>query len=1074
MPGESLLAGKAAPPAKPSHSSSCCPEPTHRQTQPETRPKPSAWTLTELPDSVLREELLAASPSVRERALEQLNTFGMSAEDMDSLHVGPNGSLFFACRAPAQADIAQPVFLYEAVAQGDALIAEAGVPVSSPPIYHSKPDAQSAIYLDFNGASITGTAWNSNGNTLNAYVWSKDSDLETFSDEEQTIIRRIWQRISEDYAPFNVNVTTDPAYDPETTGGDSNVGWVLFTRDEDTGGADMPAKGAGGVAYVGVFGIFSYASTYSPAFVYADNLGPNNEHFMAEAGSHEMGHNMGLSHDGGTGTTYYSGHASGDLRWGPIMGASYNNDITTWSKGEYTDANQTQDDFLIISNRVGIHPDEAGSSPASATALVFSGNDLVDPLTRSFISDDPNEGIIASDADVDVYSFSTSGGTVSFSVETFVAEDTRLSLGANLDVKLTLLDAAGNGILTSDPQTTVSASLSTTLAAGTYAIAVEGTGYGDPFATPPTGYTDYGSTGMYFITGSAPQPELAPTVLSHSPDPTEGTDTPVNSVTLNFSEPMDPASFDPTADILGFSGPSGIDLSSQLTATSWDLDNTSLTIDFNEQTTEGYYRLVLSSQLTDLVGNLIDQDNDAVQGEAIEDSYSATFLITTETVSQNHVLFFTDAQTDPGFTMDPIWQMGNPAEGGLGGPDTGVGDNSVLATNLAGAYPANLSPTQWVLLPAIDTSSAHTIELSFRRWLGIALKATGGPSGRHADYARIQFSTDGGSAWTDLWASSSAISDSSWITQTITLPASADGQSALLIRFGIESDDLTESFGWNIDNIEVSGILGTALPPAPVVVSHTPVDTVVDPQDCLYIQFSQPMDPGTFSASELASLTGPAGPISISSSVWVDPSVLRIDFLEQSAEGAYAMVINPTIQDVYGSSLNQDLDGSPGEADEDMYTASFEINTFTAAETWRVQYFDSSEDSGDGADDNDFDKDGVVNVVERAFATDPTKPGSVYRPQQSVVEAGSLNYLALEYVRPAGGTGTTGVDYTCDGMIFTVEYTENLSAPWQSGAVTVESVSPPENGMETVVVRLNTDLATQGRQFIRLAVSATE
>jgi Holliday junction DNA helicase RuvB len=59
----------------------------------------------------------------------------------------------------------------------------------------------------------------------------------------------------------------------------------------------MPSQNAGGVAYVGVWGA-SYYANYQPALVYADHLGPDHPPYIAEAASHEFGHNLGLSHDG--------------------------------------------------------------------------------------------------------------------------------------------------------------------------------------------------------------------------------------------------------------------------------------------------------------------------------------------------------------------------------------------------------------------------------------------------------------------------------------------------------------------------------------------------------------------------------------------------------------------------------------------------------------------------------------------------------------------------------------------------------------------------------------------------------
>ena len=48
----------------------------------------------------------------------------------------------------------------------------------------------------------------------------------------------------------------------------------------------------GGVAYVGVFDDTS--NYYKPALVFYNELGGGNEKYVAEAISHEAGHNMGL------------------------------------------------------------------------------------------------------------------------------------------------------------------------------------------------------------------------------------------------------------------------------------------------------------------------------------------------------------------------------------------------------------------------------------------------------------------------------------------------------------------------------------------------------------------------------------------------------------------------------------------------------------------------------------------------------------------------------------------------------------------------------------------------------------
>ena len=139
--------------------------------------------------------------------------------------------------------------------------------------------------------------------------------------------------MAEDYAPFDIDVTTEP---PGTL--TTRTAMALITRSTDANGAANPHNTGGGVAYVNVFGTTSY-SRYRPAWIYHDNLA-NDESYVAEAASHEIGHNMGLSHDGRTdGQDYYGGHGSGDTSWGPLMGTGYYRNVSQWSKGGYYLAN---------------------------------------------------------------------------------------------------------------------------------------------------------------------------------------------------------------------------------------------------------------------------------------------------------------------------------------------------------------------------------------------------------------------------------------------------------------------------------------------------------------------------------------------------------------------------------------------------------------------------------------------------------------------------------------------------------------------------------------------------------------
>jgi PKD repeat protein len=400
-----------------------------------------------------------------------------------SLGVDIGGALLFACDGLAAAAHGKLVEGSATSGKPDAAGAPAdamtpnssvttlanGTPVDAFKL-HSLPGVTRVIYLDFTGHTTSGTSWNTSyagGNAIVSAPFSFDGDSSTFNDSERGFIQRIWQRVAEDYAPFGVDVTTeDPGVEGlrKTTTSDTAYGKRVVISP-----TNWYKSTAGGVAYIGSF---SY-NTDTPCFAFTEQLA-NGEKYIAEAVAHEVGHTLGLYHDGVTGVTeYYQGHAD----WAPIMGVGYYRNIVQFSKGEYDSPSNTQDDIAVITSYVPLAGDDHGNTTATATTI--SGPSVA------------TGGTIESRTDTDVFRIDAGAGDISLTISG-PAPDT------NVDLKAELLNANGQVLQTSDSVTEMKASIAANVPAGTYYLRVSSVGNG----SGSTGYTSYGSIGNYLIMGS--------------------------------------------------------------------------------------------------------------------------------------------------------------------------------------------------------------------------------------------------------------------------------------------------------------------------------------------------------------------------------------------------------------------------------------------------------------------------------------------------------------------------------------------------------------------------------------------
>ncbi|MEG4634711.1 Ig-like domain-containing protein, partial [Microcoleus sp. AR_TQ3_B6] len=384
----------------------------------------------------------------------------------------------------------------------------ATVPVASLPLLSSNPSATSKIFLDFNGHTTSGTDWNTfynRGANIVTPAYSIDADTTTFSTTEVATIQEIWQRVAEDYAPFNVDVTT---IDPGNLNAANNIRVVIG------GSWDQwyeESGGAGGVAWLNSW----RWNNDTPVFVFEDNLANGAAKYTAEAISHEVGHSLGLYHQstydafGNLIEEYNPGSGSGDTGWAPIMGVSYYQNLTTWHNGTSSlGPTSYQDDMSIISAASngfgGYRTDDHGNTIFSATAL--SGTTT---LTGS--------GIITQTSDIDVFSFRAGAGSLNLTINP-------APYGPNLDILAVLINSSGSIIASSNLISNLFANINTSVSAGNYFLSIQSTG-------------QYGRVGQYTISGTvAPVDTTPPTASSFSPAD-NATDVGVaDNLVVNFSE----------------------------------------------------------------------------------------------------------------------------------------------------------------------------------------------------------------------------------------------------------------------------------------------------------------------------------------------------------------------------------------------------------------------------------------------------------------------------------------------------------------------------------------------------------
>ncbi|TMM52203.1 T9SS type A sorting domain-containing protein [Maribacter algarum] len=542
-----------------------------------------------------------------------------------------------------------------------------------PTTLQSRPGAPAVIYLDFDGETVTGTNWVSGG-TINA----QPSGM---SDAQITIA---WEIMAEDFSPFNINVVTDRSVF-EATPKDHRM-MCIFTPTDDA------QPDSGGVAFLNSFSW----NTDDPAWVYNIFNGKQ----AGDTGSHEIGHTMGLDHDGRGSTEYYEGHGN----WAPIMGFSLNKSIAQWSLGEYTNATNMENDLQVIgggANNFEYIADDHGSDLNTATAIEADNGGNVDASE--------NTGIIHKRDDIDMFSFLAQAGSATFN---FSPHDVH----PNLDIQARLLDANGIEVAISNPSG-LEATISENLTAGLYFLEVQGIGAG----SVDTGYSDYASLGQYSISGQY-------TVQTPEND--------IELVSISLEEgSLECGSIAPSVVVRndGLNTISGFDILYTLNNGNQETQSFTNTLAPQETVTVDISNITLTSvgnSSIEIIAQITNDDlptNNTIVRNFFANTSGVAAQVNSFETSDDALIAYDEAGDGS------VWERGVPNGAVLNAAATG---NNAYGTILTGNYPDDKK--SFLVTNCYDFSSIQTPVLKFQMAYDIEI---------NYDVLYVEYSLDTGDSW---------------------------------------------------------------------------------------------------------------------------------------------------------------------------------------------------------------------------------------------------------------------------------------------------------------------------------------
>ena len=400
---------------------------------------------------------------------------------------------------------------------------------------------------------------------------------------------------------------------------------------------------------------------------------------------------------------------------------------------------------------------------------------------------------------------------------------------------------------------------------------------------------------------------FGPRVLSINPTNLASGASALTNVVVMFNEAMDAATF--TAADVSLKDPQGVVIGPVSVAVVAGSTNRQFNLSFASQSVRGQYRLVVGPQVTDVAGNPMNQDNDAVNGEAA-DVYNGT-MVYAPTVTTNQAPEGFEGWSDG--AVPSQWSLISAGSATIRPvtSDSPHGGAQHLQFNANGVG-ASWSEYATVALNLTNLTGRTDVSLDF--WAKYA-------GGSYA-YFYVELSGDG-TNFVNVWSVSLA---ATYTQYTLDLDAlcAANGialDADVYIRFRDYNPGYTDHRGY-LDDVRV--VAGVDLA-GPQVLSHAPATLAAGagPLTNVVVTFNEPIDPASFTASDvvLKDAQGVAITPVIAAVAGTTNRQFNLGFAAQSVRGTYQLSVGPNVADVAGNLMNQNGNAVNGEA-ADVYNGT--------------------------------------------------------------------------------------------------------------------------------------------------------